>query len=98
RAGILRGFRGPTGGYCLSRHPSKITAREVIEATEGIRPNVCTQKLGDCPFYPYSRDCMARPLWIELEKTIRDYLDSITIEGLLKNSRRKIKKKKGVAR
>ncbi|MGC8894897.1 MAG: RrF2 family transcriptional regulator [candidate division WOR-3 bacterium] len=82
RAEILRGFRGPAGGYCLTRPPSRIKAREVIEAVESISPNVCTRKLTDCPLYPYSRSCSVRPLWIGLEKVMRDYLDSVTIESL----------------
>ncbi len=89
RAGILKGFRGPTGGYCLARHPRKITVREVIEATEGIRPNVCTQSLTDCPFYPYSMECKARPFWVELENVIRNYLESVTIQSLSRGTESK---------
>jgi len=83
RAGILRGFRGPSGGYCLAKPPSSITAREVIEAVETVRTNVCTKKISDCPVYPSSKKCKVRPFWIGLEKAIKDYMENTTIESLL---------------
>lgn len=96
RAGILRGFRGPTGGYCLTRPSNKIKVREVIEAVEVIQTNVCTQRLSDCPIYPYSKDCKARPFWIGLEKAIMDYLESLTIENLSCGKKRRSQEKKEV--
>jgi Rrf2 family protein len=83
RAGVLKGFRGPAGGYCLAKPPSRITAREVIEAVEIVRANVCTQKLSDCPLYPSLKKCKARQFWIGLEKAIRDYMENATIKSLL---------------
>ena len=35
RAGVLRGTRGPNGGYVLAREPKHITLLEVIEAVDG---------------------------------------------------------------
>jgi Rrf2 family protein len=35
RAGLVRGTRGPRGGYRLTRPPSRISLREVYEAVEG---------------------------------------------------------------
>lgn len=94
RAGILTGYRGSLGGYCLARLPGRIKVREVIEAVESIRPNVCTRKLTDCPIYPYSRRCKARPFWIGLEQVIRDYLESVTIESLSCGKENKGQRKK----
>jgi len=97
RAGILRGYRGPLGGYCLTRPPGRIKVREVIEAVEGVCTSVCTRKLTDCPIYPYSRNCKARPLWLGLEQAIRDYLESVTIESLSRgrNNRHRGKRRAG---
>jgi Rrf2 family iron-sulfur cluster assembly transcriptional regulator len=35
RARLVRGKRGPGGGYTLARPPGEITVRDVIEAVEG---------------------------------------------------------------
>ncbi|MFK7897555.1 MAG: Rrf2 family transcriptional regulator [Myxococcota bacterium] len=35
KAGLVRGKRGPGGGYVLARSPGEISLREVIEAIEG---------------------------------------------------------------
>ncbi|NLL19075.1 MAG: Rrf2 family transcriptional regulator [Clostridia bacterium] len=35
KAGILRSYRGPDGGYALAKQPENITLRDVIEAVEG---------------------------------------------------------------
>lgn len=35
RAGLVRGKRGPGGGFLLTRPPSEISLREVVEAIEG---------------------------------------------------------------
>lgn len=46
QAGFVIGTRGPGGGYCLARPPSKISVFEVIELFEGHRD------LSSCPFGP----------------------------------------------
>jgi Rrf2 family transcriptional regulator, iron-sulfur cluster assembly transcription factor len=33
REGILRGVRGPRGGYQLARHPKQVTAAEILRAS-----------------------------------------------------------------
>jgi DNA-binding IscR family transcriptional regulator len=35
KSGILKGFMGPGGGYCLAREPKKITWLQIIEAIDG---------------------------------------------------------------
>jgi len=35
RASIVRGKRGPGGGYQLTREPEEITLRQIVEAVEG---------------------------------------------------------------
>jgi Rrf2 family protein len=35
KARIVRGKRGPGGGYVLARDPAEITLREIVEAVEG---------------------------------------------------------------
>jgi len=35
RAKLVRGKRGPGGGYTLARRPAEITIRDIVEAVEG---------------------------------------------------------------
>lgn len=46
RAGFVNGTRGPGGGYCLSREPSKISVYEVVDLFDGHRESSA------CPFGP----------------------------------------------
>ncbi len=39
RQGILRGVRGPRGGYQLARAPSQITAEEILQASRTTQDN-----------------------------------------------------------
>ncbi len=79
RAGILRGCRGPKGGYCLAKSPKEITAREIVDAVEGTSLVSCVDDPSSCE---KSEDCKARPFWEGLQAHIRDYMDSITVKDL----------------
>lgn len=43
-AGLVKGFRGPMGGFVLARHPRLITLRQVYDLFERTDPSL------DCPF------------------------------------------------
>jgi Rrf2 family protein len=44
RAGLIRSVQGHSGGYELSRSPTEITVRQVVEAVDGPRPAfTCTE-------------------------------------------------------
>ena len=47
RAGVLRGARGPTGGYRLARPAREIAVAEIVRAAEALRPgaNLPTPRL-----------------------------------------------------
>jgi len=46
QAGFVMGTRGPGGGYCLSKSPSKISVYEVVDLFDGHRESSA------CPFGP----------------------------------------------
>jgi Rrf2 family protein len=76
RAGLVRPQRGKKGGYQLARDPAAITVLEIIEAVEGpITLNFCQQEPPECD----QEKCPVRPVWAELQKTIRDRLGSIAL-------------------
>jgi Rrf2 family protein len=80
-AGILQSARGAHGGYILARDPSKVTLREIIEVLEGGMSLLdCTERVGSCAREPL---CVARDIWGGLEKAMRDYCESITLNDIV---------------
>ena len=82
RAGFLLTNRGYQGGYRLCRAPEEYTVYEILSVAEGgLAPVACLdQPENTCPRAP---DCLTLPVWEGLEKTIRDYLRSITLQTIL---------------
>ena len=84
RANILRGVRGPRGGYRLARERRRIVLGEVvrvvaeIERAEAEAEAEAGSELG--------RRVLA-PLWDELEETAIQRLDTMTIEDLCQKAR-----------
>lgn len=75
--GLLKATRGFSGGYQLAEEPSRITAAEVVRATENsLSALACINDEDACD----RRDrCSSLSLWIGLEKVIIDYLQGITL-------------------
>lgn len=83
RAQLLESRRGKEGGYRLTKKPQAYTIEEILELTEGsIAPVACM----DCgaPVCERAEDCLTLPLWKKLDGVIRSYLQSVTLEDLLK--------------
>ncbi len=84
RAGVLRGVRGPRGGYRLARERRRITLGEItriVSAMEG----------GGDPLESSSGSELGRkvlqPIWQELHDTALARLDEISIEDLCGRAR-----------
>ncbi len=82
QAGILHGARGHQGGYRLVGEPKDYTVCEILEKMEGSlhpvacldqAPNVCERCNG----------CETLFIWEELDRRIRDYLTSMTLQDVL---------------
>ena len=82
RAEILKTNRGFQGGYRLARSPDKMTAGDILRATEGnLAPVACLD--GDEINCQRSEHCPTLPLWQGLNKVINEYLDSVTLQDLI---------------
>jgi Rrf2 family protein len=80
KAGIIRGIRGPQGGYLLGKAPEKITAGDILRCVEGpLEPVSCVNSM----ICPIEATCVSRHTWSELYHEIRDCVDSITLEDLV---------------
>jgi len=79
-AGILKGVRGPRGGYRLARERRRITAGDVIR---GI--NASDDEAGQI----FSSDIgqqVVGPLWEEAQASMLAQLDSVTLEDLCRRA------------
>lgn len=86
RSNLLNANKGHMGGYQLSKAPSEITVRSIIESAEGSltpvscmdnSPNLCEN---------FSK-CITYSIYEGLYNVVTDYLDSITLQDILdKNS------------
>ncbi len=86
RAGLIKGRRGPSGGYVLAKEAHDITVADVVTAAEGsLQPAAltCATPEGDTPNgCELFEDCMCRHVWNETRKVLFDYLNSITLADL----------------
>ena len=88
RAGIVKGARGPAGGYVLAADPERVTLADVVRAVEGpVALTKCTNEQLPRPRCERERECGARPLWERLNRLILDALDGITLADVLREAR-----------
>ena len=82
---VVRGRKGPGGGYILAKLPERVLMGEVIKAVEGEEKLfLCTEEHSDgesCQRYP---GCTTHLLWEKLSASFQDYLNSISLADLLK--------------
>lgn len=80
REGFLVSEQGTNGGYRLARHPSTITALEVIRALDGpVILTTCFTPQGACE---HTRECSVREPLRRVHEGILSLLASITISDL----------------
>ncbi len=73
---LVKGMRGPGGGYRLARPASEVTIAEIIAAVdEQIDMTRCAGKK-DCQD---GEKCLTHELWADLSKQLYDFLHAITL-------------------
>lgn len=83
QAGVLRGVRGPRGGYLLARERRRITlgqiarvVRELENSDNGDEDDVSS----------ILADQVLQPIWSEMQKDLMVRLDKITIEDICRRA------------
>lgn len=80
--GLVRGVRGPGGGYYLGREASDVTVADIICAVddwvEYTRKNAERNR-------PEARPLSTRTLWDDLSDQIFDFLDNITLAQMVES-------------
>ena len=86
KAGFVRSVRGAGGGYRLAKEPSQYTIGDILRVAEGsLAPVSCLEdEVNTCP---RNADCMTVDFWEGLADAINNYVDSFTLEDLLKYSK-----------
>ena len=80
KSGLVKGVRGPGGGYRLARSAAEITVADIIAAVdEKVDATQCGGK-ANCQD---GEVCLTHELWIRLSERIYQFLDGITLEQFL---------------
>jgi len=80
RANMVKGIRGPGGGYTLADKPDKINIADIIAAVD---EPIDATKCGGEANCQKEQSCLTHDLWMGLSDQIRDYLKGITLAQLL---------------
>jgi Rrf2 family iron-sulfur cluster assembly transcriptional regulator len=80
RAGMVKGVRGPGGGYKLCRKTSDISIAEIIAAVD---EPLDSTKCGGEANCQKDQACLTHDLWMGLSEQIRNYLMGIFLSDLL---------------
>ncbi|WP_067178605.1 RrF2 family transcriptional regulator [Microtetraspora niveoalba] len=82
RAGLVRGQRGPEGGYVLARPADQISLADVIRAVDGPLANVRGER-PEHVGYTGAAEALQR-VWIALRASERAILEEVTLEQIAK--------------
>ena len=87
RHALVESFRGPGGGYTLARPALDISVAEIIHAVdEAVDATQCKGKencLDD-------RRCLTHDLWANLNTRMVEYLDGVSLDGLVAEQRERL--------
>lgn len=84
RAGLVSGVRGPGGGYRLSRPMSETSIAEIIAAVnEPIKATRCVEASSKSCMGKQGR-CIAHGLWSEMGLRIQAFLESVSLEDVVR--------------
>ena len=83
KAGMLDSFRGKNGGYKLNKPLQEYTVGTILKLTEGsLAPVSCVEEGHAC--CDKEQECITYPMWKKLDEMIDAYLESVTLEDLLR--------------
>jgi Rrf2 family iron-sulfur cluster assembly transcriptional regulator len=77
--GLVTGMRGPGGGYCLAKPAAEITIASILATVDDVsRREEMPHTQGEIP--------AGAQMWLHLSNRIFDFLNSITLEEVVKSS------------
>ena len=82
KAGYLETARGNNGGYKLLKSPKEYVVGDILKATEGdLKPIYCLTEESKCN---RRKNCKTYNFWKGLDNVIDEYINSKTLEDLIK--------------
>lgn len=81
RQGLVQGVRGPGGGYILTRPASDISLADIVAAVDGADGSHRHDGAGH-------HHSPTAEMWEDLNHVFQDFLKGITLEDVVKRSRR----------
>lgn len=81
KSGLVQSARGPGGGYTLGREPSAISVADIIRAVD---ESVDATKCGGQKNCQGELRCLTHDLWEDLSEQISNYLNSISLDDLVR--------------
>jgi len=74
--GLVKGVRGPGGGYRLAKPANEISIATIISAVDESVDVTRCKGAGDCN---NGGKCLTHDLWMSLSARLHDFLDNITL-------------------
>ena len=85
QANLVASQSGNHGGYALTRRPSEITLRQIIDALEGSTFDAfCEPQVREEIVCNHICMCGAKPIWRKTKEVLDHFFDSITLEMMAK--------------
>lgn len=83
KANLVKSMRGTKGGYKLSREASRISVKDVLDATgDSIKISTCL----DTEVCPVADKCDTIAVWSNLNGLINNYLENVTMKDLVEQT------------
>ena len=80
RSGLVRSFRGASGGYSMDRDPEQVSVAEIIAAIEGpIAMTECSVEAGLCS---QEAVCSARSNWRRISGAVARAMQDVTLDQM----------------
>jgi len=84
KGGILLSTKGRGGGFELAKSPGEIKLSDIVEILESnYLPSRCVRSPNICD---RSSRCNARGIWVKLGEKMKEFMDSITLEDIIKEN------------
>ena len=84
QGGLVRGTRGPGGGYRLAKDARAVSIAGIISAVDEKADLTRCGGKSDCQ---QGEECLTHELWAELSEKIYQFLDDISLSDLIQRPR-----------
>ena len=82
KAGLIRAYRGASGGVTLARPAEELTLLDVVEAIEGpLTLNRCLARAGECPREVF---CPVKGIWAEAQERLVAQLKDANVAAVVR--------------